>query len=712
MDNLFSLQDIPVRNTYSSLEVDLVDDVVVPLLQRAVQYDRGVGFFTSGWLREAAKGLLVFVKHKGKARIITSPNLAAQDWQVIRQAAQEQQERMIVAVSIDNALTELEKNLEANTLAALAWLIRDNILEFRFAVPQGKLAGGIFHSKLSIFIDRQGNGVALHGSQNDSTQASLNEESYSAFCSWDEGAKWFEDHRHRFKQIWDNLYPNLRVLKVPEAEKEKLVRFTKNYSRPYPALPIEIDGKETNYTKNSLRLAKKLRDYQEKAIAAWEEQGRRGIFEMATGTGKTITAISAAISVFLKECRLALVVLVPYKHLVDQWLEELQNFGFQPIPCYESISVWKKHAADGIQEFNAKLTSHLCLVATHQTASMESFRKMLARLHPPFLLVGDEIHELGATNYRKALAGKASWRIGLSATPDRWYDEEGTKVLRTYFGETVIKYKLDQAISAKALTPYQYYVEKIDFTSEEIAEYLRLSKLIAQLSCDTERNRERLEDLLRKRADLIGKAVNKIPRLLDIVQQHRRACEIEGQRFQHILVYCNKGTHRKVLVAMAGLGLRMHEFVHEVPLQERRKVLDAFSNGEIDGLVAIRCLDQGVDVPATRRAYVLASSTNPREFVQRRGRILRRAEGKQFAQVYDFLVGPWNTCQDLGREAAKGLLLRELPRFAEFSLDAMNSQEARNAIWDLVVDLDLVPYLRKRPWEVYQEMQLKRGLAQ
>lgn len=708
MDNPFNLQDIPVRNTYSSLEVDLVDEVVVPLLQRAVQYDRGVGFFTSGWLTEAAKGLLVFVKHKGKARIITSPNLPEQDWQAIRQAAQEQQERMIVAVSIDNAIAELERNLEANTLAALAWLVRDNILEFRFAVPQGKLAGGIFHSKLSIFIDRQGNGVALHGSQNDSRQASLNEESYSAFCSWDEGAKWFEEHRHRFNQIWDNLYPKLRVLMIPEVEKEKIVRFTQKYARPYPALPIETDGKDADSSRNSLQLAKKPRDYQEKAIATWEEQGRRGIFEMATGTGKTITAISAAISVFLQEGHLALVVLVPYKHLVDQWLEELQNFGFQPIPCYESVSVWKKHAADSIREFNAKLTPHLCLVVTHQTASMEPFRKMLARLYSPFLLLGDEIHELGATNYRKALAEKASWRIGLSATPDRWYDEEGTSVLRTYFGETVIKYELDQAISAKALTPYQYFLEKIDFNSEEIAEYLRLSKLIAQLSCDPEKNRDSLEDLLRKRGDLIGKAANKIPRLLEIVQQHRHACEIEGQRFHHILVYCNKGTHREVLSAMSGLGLRMHEFVHDVPLRERRKVLGAFSKGEIDGLVAIRCLDQGVDVPATRRAYVLASSTNPREFVQRRGRILRRAEGKQFAQVYDFLVGPWSTSEDLGREAARGLLLRELPRFAEFSLDAMNSQEARNAIWNLVVDLDLVPYLRKRPWEVYQEMQLKK----
>jgi superfamily II DNA or RNA helicase len=708
MPNQYSLQDLTIKKTYSSLEVNLVDEVIVPLLQRSVNYDRGVGFFTSGWLREASKGLLTFVKNHGKARIITSPNLSERDWQVIQQADQARQERLIVAASIDNAITDLEKSLALDTLAALAWLIRDNILEFRFAVPQGSLAGGMFHSKLSLFIDPYGNGVALHGSQNDSVQASLNEESYSAFCSWDEGAKWFEEHRYRFNQIWDNLYPKLRVLKISEAERAKLVRFTQKYSRPYPAPSAEDIDTTTESPKATLKLSKTPRDYQQEAITAWEEQGRRGIFEMATGTGKTITAISAAVNVFQVEGRLALVVLVPYKHLVDQWIEELREVGFQPIPCYESVNLWKKVTAERIREFNANLVDHLCLVSTHQTGSMEPFRKILTRIHPPFLLLGDEIHELGAANYRKALVESAPWRIGLSATPNRWYDEAGTSVLRSYFGETVIKYELDQAIRDKALTPYQYYLEKIDFNPEEITEYLHLSKLIAQMSSDAEKNQTMLEGLLRRRADLIGKAANKLPRLLNIVKDHRQACTRDGEKFQHILVYCNKGTHREVLAAMAGLGLRMHEFVHDVPLMQRRRVLDAFSKGEIDGLVAIRCLDQGVDVPATRRAYILASSTNPREFVQRRGRILRKADGKQFAQVYDFLVGPWNTTGDLGKDSARGLLLRELPRFAEFSLDAINSQEARDTIWDTVMDLDLIASLRKRPWEVYKEMQLNK----
>lgn len=700
-----SLKDLPLEHTCSSLEVDLVDEVVVPLLACSVRYDRGVGFFTSGWLKEASRGLVAFVKNQGRARLITSPNLSPQDWRTIQTADQERQDDLIVATSIDNGLAELEARLEHDTLAALAWLIRDNILEFRFAVPQDTLEGGIFHSKLSIFIDPQGDGVVLHGSQNDSVQASLNEESYSVFRSWDEGAKWYEEHRRRFNGIWDNQYRKLRILNVPEAARRKIIRYTEQYSRPYPPLQLSLEQASDPVSSSPpLRLTRNLRDYQHTAVTTWENQGRRGIFEMATGTGKTITAISAAVQVFQAEGRLALVVLVPYKHLVDQWLEELQGFGFQPIPCYESVTTWRQPAGVAIREFNARLISHLCLVATHQTASMEPFRKVIQRLHPPFLLLGDEIHELGASHNRKALNPKAPWRIGLSATPDRWYDEEGTAILRDYFGDTVIRYELDRAIQEGALTPYQYFPEKIDLNEVEIEEYLRLSLLIAQLRSREDENQPQMENLLRKRTDLIGKAEAKIPRLLDLIQQHRQKCSEQGELFQHFLIYCSQGTHRHVLSAVASLGLRVHEFVHEVPLRERRKILDAFSVGEIDGLVAIRCLDQGVDVPATRRAYILASSTNPREFVQRRGRILRKNDGKPFAIIHDFLVGPWNTVNLLGKDSARNLLLREMPRFAEFSLDAMNAQQARDTIWEAVTELELIGALRKRPWQVYREM--------
>jgi superfamily II DNA or RNA helicase len=702
---LKNLPDILLKATYSSLETNLVKDVVTPLLQVSMKYDRGVGFFTSGWLKEAARGLLVFVKQGGKARVITSPNLSAKDWQTIQEAEKEKQHNLIIKRSIENGMQELEQKLQQETLAALAWLIRDDVLEFRFAIPQNELSGGIFHSKLSLFTDGQGNEVALHGSQNDSHQASLNEESYSVFCSWNEGQTWYAEHRKRFDAMWNDSFENLRILKVQEAEKAIIIRNTDRFSRPYSLPEKATIAATTDQKQPTMSSTISLRGYQKNAIDEWELNNRHGIFEMATGTGKTITAIAAAVSVFEQEGRLALVVLVPYIHLVDQWVKELQAFGFDPVRLYESKMTWKQPAGSAIREFNAGLVDHICFVTTHQTASMDTFQNIIKRLQSPYLLLGDEIHELGSRKFRKGLLEKAIWRIGLSATPDRWYDEEGTSVLRNYFGKTVIEYDLKHAIEEKHLTPYRYFPIQIDFTQIEAVEYKRLTVIIAKLSYDLEENKLKIENLLRQRADLIGKAENKIPHLLNILKQHRKECESQGESFQHILIYCNKGTHKEVLQAVNEIGLRVHEFVHDVDLQTRADVLKSFSQGDIDCLVAIRCLDQGVDVPATKRAYILASSTNPREFVQRRGRILRKSKGKSYAVVYDFLIGPWKSEEILGRDTSKGLLSRELPRFAEFSLDADNSQQAREMIWETVKSLNLVSSLRKRPWEVYQENQ-------
>lgn len=704
MEENDDLRSFNLKNSYSTLDTNIFQDVVEPLLKKSIYYDRGVGFFTSGWLKQVTKGLLTFVKNKGRVRIITSIHLEKSDWEAIRGSTESELEGLMIEKSIINALNDLERKLEHNTLAALTWLVHDGIIEFRFAIPRNNLNGGIFHSKLSVFRDRYGNGVVLHGSQNDSAQASLNEESISVFTSWGSGSDWFNEHKNRFNMIWESYYPNLKVKKIEEAAKDIIIRYTERYKRPYSLQKINDENisialKEPEYSQDLT-----LRDYQEKAIAEWEKNGRHGIFEMATGTGKTITSISAAVEVFKKDSRLALIVLVPYIHLVDQWLDDLLKFGFHPICCYESVNSWKLKAKEKILEYNAGLSNNLCLISTHQTSSMETFLSVIKRIHQPVLIIGDEIHELGGKSYRKALEPTTTWRIGLSATPDRWYDEEGTAVIRNYFGKTIIDYDLKKAIEEKALTPYKYYPEKIDLTGKEIEEYKSLSLKIAQEYSTKNPDCLKIENLLRKRADLIGRAENKIPHLISILKKHMKQTELQGEKFQHVLFYCNKGTHLEVLSAVAKTGLKVKQFVHDVPLRERQKILKAFGEGKIDGLVAIKCLDQGVDVPATRRAYILASSTNPREFVQRRGRILRKFKGKSYAVVHDFIVGPWDTIDFLGTDTSKKLLLRELPRFAEFSLDAKNSQEARNKIIDIVESLDLLPYLGKRPWEVYKEL--------
>jgi superfamily II DNA or RNA helicase len=228
------------------------------------------------------------------------------------------------------------------------------------------------------------------------------------------------------------------------------------------------------------------------------------------------------------------------------------------------------------------------------------------------------------------------------------------------------------------------------------------------LSCrDFEREpglEERLKKLLLRRAQLVSAAENKLPLLLNKLRAQMRDSEASGTELKHVLVYCAPGTHSAVLSAVASLGLRCHEFVHTVTLDNRQKVLRQFADGDIQVLVAIHCLDEGVDIPATKTAFFLASTTNPKEFVQRRGRILRKARGKTHADVLDFIVVPATEHAHLRREADLSLLRREMPRFAEFAASASNEFEARATLRDILDAFEMLHLLDLKPWDIYHQV--------
>ena len=241
-------------------------------------------------------------------------------------------------------------------------------------------------------------------------------------------------------------------------------------------------------------------------------------------------------------------------------------------------------------------------------------------------------------------------------------------------------------------------------TEDEEREFQEITAKVAALGARAEEDpdiKETIKMLLIRRASIMGAAGNKLPRLLEALGELKVACGHERRDLRDVLIYCAPGTHRKVLKAVAGSGLRCHEFVHTVGLSKREEVLGSFARGDIQALVAIKCLDEGVDVPSTRTAFFLASTTNPREFVQRRGRILRLAEGKDKAVVFDFVVVP---SEDTSRDVGKALLRRELPRFAEFSFAASNEFKARSIIRDILDRYEMLNLLDERPWEMYHKL--------
>jgi superfamily II DNA or RNA helicase len=321
-------------------------------------------------------------------------------------------------------------------------------------------------------------------------------------------------------------------------------------------------------------------------------------------------------------------------------------------------------------------------------------------------LIGDEVHGLGSGHLRNALIPNVNLRIGLSATPRRWFDDEGTDILINYFGEICFEFSLEKAIG-KFLTPYEYYPQLISLTGDELILYEELTEKIKSLSCVKElnyENNERLKMLFLKRSRLLSTAKNKIPALLKILSELLTDFEKKGEAPKGILIYCAPGEHRNVLKEVSKTGLKCHEFVHDVNLHDREEVLSQFENGLIQILVAIKCLDEGVDVPATQAAFILASSTNPREFVQRRGRILRRSKGKVQALIYDFLVAPEYGTIKNENDSYISILKREMPRFVEFSSSASNQFDARSKIRDILDYYHLLNLLDEKPWDVYHSL--------
>lgn len=664
---------------------DLVGEFFEPLLARAVSYDRGVGFFSSSWLRMNARGMVAFARNGGRARWITSPILDLADWEAL-QLGDDARYDTVIRQALERAIGDLAVTIDQDVRTALAWMVADEVITFKLALPRNKLDHGDFHDKFGIFTDDEGNQVSFNGSYNDSMQGIRNYESIKIFWSWEPFlAPLVQADTRRFERLWNNSDPNVQTFDLPTAAREQIVRL-RTGKRPYPE-PEWVKLRRLRDQQSIYRAPRPampakvtLRDYQIAAIEAWFDHHCRGLLEMATGTGKTITALAASAWLFKREGRLAVVVAVPYQHLVDQWAAEMRSFGYEPILAYQSKARWLDSLHQQIIAYNAGYRCCLSVIVTHSAFAQADFQAALQRLQGASLLIADEAHHLGAAQRRQAYPEHIPYRLGLSATPDRWFDDEGTKALRDYFGETVFALPLAQAIGS-SLTPYYYYPHCVMLTDEEMERYADLSAKIARLfQRDELEVRETLRRLLIKRADLLNHAANKLFVLNQLIDH--------PDDISHTLFYCAPG-HIDAVVRLLGheKGVRIHRFTAKEDVRTRQRLLTDFANGTLQGLVAMKCLDEGVDVPSTRTAYLLASSGNPREFIQRRGRILRRFPGKHVAVLHDLVTipDPINQPQFLtAMQVERSIMRRELQRIKEFAGAALNKHQALDVIWDMV----------------------------
>ena len=692
-----SLIDLNIKSEYRSLIDNVVDDFYVPVLKESVLYQRAVGFFSSSALIAISKGVEGLISNGGKIQIIASPRLSQEDIDEIRKGYEV---RKVLERALLRRIETHNSVEDTSRLSYIASLIANGVLDIKIAFLSTNNEIAMYHEKMGIMNDIEGNAVAFSGSMNESENAfSANYESFDVFCSWTNEKERVFQKQMAFQAIWNDYEPGVETIDFPEAVKDRIYAFNNSLRRNSGLKTPE----ENSLPEDAMFLPPdfKIRPYQESAIQNWKENGYCGIYDMATGTGKTLTALASIEQLFSdNHKRLGVVIVCPYQHLVEQWVEDIVRFGIKPIVGYSSSSQksWKKNLAQAVRSFNLRVSDFFCFITTNASFVTKTVQDQIGILSEDVVFVVDEAHNMGATNYRRYLPDNIKYRLGLSATIDRHNDESGTTALTEYFGKKCIAYSLKDAIDSQMLTRYYYYPVLTYLDQDELSDYLSITGQLAKAIHKKNGKvvlTERAKQLLIKRSRIVAGAKGKLPEL-----QRQIAPHIDDK---HILVYCGATTVRDeddadfskrqidLVANLLGntLNMRVGRFTSQESAQERAQIREAFAEGNaLQVLVAIKCLDEGVNIPSIKTAFILASSTNPKEYIQRRGRVLRKFPGKEFAVIYDFITLPFpvNTIATQNStiiDSTKGLIKRELIRMMDFADIAENPSSTFDLVYDL-----------------------------
>lgn len=713
--------DLEIKSEYRSLIDNVVQDFYIPLLKEADSYKRAVGFFSSTALIEISKGIGSMAERGGRIQIVASPYLSDEDLAAIKNGYKER-EKIIEGALLRSLSDEHADYYSMQRLNLLASLIADGILDIRIAYTEDKNGIGMYHEKMGIIEDPERNRIAFSGSMNESlTAMAVNYETIDVFCNWREGS---DSDRvalksNAFYSIWNDSEPNIKVREFSTISDALIERYRK--SPPNFGLDEEQFKRIMHYHRELQKASSKvlpvgartpadimLFSYQEEAISVWVGDNYRGIFDMATGTGKTYTGLGA-ISKLSEDLDddLAVIIVCPYQHLVEQWVEDIVRFNIKPIIGYSSSAQkdWKKRLSKAVLDQKIrKDKSFFCFVCTNATFTNAYVQEQISKIKSPVLLVVDEAHNFGARSYARLLDDRFTYRLALSATLERHRDEEGTELLYNFFGKKCIEYTLDRAIEEDKLTRYKYYPVLVYLNEDELTGYEQLSYEMSKCLIKDKNGRYKLnkrgELLALKRARIVAGAQEKLEALKEQIKPYAKD--------NNILVYCgatnvldenadvydiDESEVRQIeaVTRILGndLGMEVARFTSQENIETRAMIKEQFLKGDrLQAFVAIKCLDEGVNIPGIRTAFILASTTNPKEYIQRRGRVLRKAPNKDIAEIFDFvtLPRPLDEVSSLTAEQAqrdKALVKNELARIKEFGRLSENSMISNELIWDI-----------------------------
>lgn len=608
---LLSDIELPIDLDTSADEIERV--LLNPCLAASLSYDRGVGFFTSRWLQRVASGMAAFAANGGTMRLVTSPKLAPEDWAALKEGVDARSHPgLIDALSAE--VQDLAQLAETRPVQMLAWMIADELLEVRIAIPVAKLDGD-YHPKLGCFTDANGQTVVFHGSQNETERGFRNFESLDVFASWasERDGQRIKNHRERFNRIWEGRDPNVRCFSLPTAIKKNLVRFTTKKPRPY-----EVNEKRRPKL-NKWR-------HQDEAVAEFISN-TAGVLEMATGTGKTRTSLKIAGELIERELIDSIIVTTGGTDLLEQWYDVLVNDGPN----------WPRYRLDGSNKDAAaylRRPKGKILIASRTMVD-----RVLSRLPQSTkdrtLLICDEIHGLGSPALRRSLKGLLSpirFRLGLSATPERDYDKEGNDFIEAEIGPVIFRFPLQDAIRRGVLCEFDYETLHFELSDEDRAERARLIR--GHEAAKKAGNARPDEDLYRALSDVKKTSLQKLPVFAEYLERSPESLE-RSLIFVATMAY---GEQVQKLVA------RHTDDFHPYFSGDHRVNLSRFAEGELECLLTCHRLSEGIDIQSVKSVILLSADRAKIETIQRLGRCLRTDEqnsGKR-ALVVDMI------CEDDG----------------------------------------------------------------
>jgi len=694
-------------------------DLMVPCLREAKLYRRGTGFFSSSALKSYVEVLDRMINEDIKIEILCSP--VVKDRALLRtlEHSKNEEERRKTLRNLSDQVLLIAAGYKANqdrpdyAAKLLSYLIASDKLEVRFAVPKKfdeinhleseedlENQRNLYHVKLGYFKFPEGEIVAFDGSFNESDSGLRHHsDRTTVFKSWEvEDAKRVRGIVEDIDSDWNGSNDSIIVYEL-SSEAIDIIKGMSDGNRPDRSKYAKAPSEESSTEKPNLLEPHipmllygekfSLKPHQEQALKSWQSNGFKGIFALATGAGKTITAIYALVKLWQRRKRVVFVVAVPYIVLAEQWCDVLNLFGIFPVRAYNNQNIWKQSLEEKIGSYLLGGISLLPIVVVNKTLRSDQFLEIIKKVPiDDLMFVGDECHHHSTSNF-SPLIPQGKFMMGLSATPWRKGDVEAQGALEGVYGEIVATYSIDQALEDNVLTPYDYILHQIDMSESEFQEHEDLSFKIAQMTAARENgqsiNEDALKALIRKRIRLVGSCENKFEQLrlwvsnLPSSQKHTLFYVGDGSTESSIADGDLLRDIEKVTVILSQNNWRVSKVTADETADERHRIIKRFASGEINAIAAIKVLDEGFDLPACKEAHLLASSRNERQYIQRRGRILRKMRGKELAYIHDYVVIPSRKTA-----ASKRLVQEELLRVTEFSRVASNREELQVTIDKLI----------------------------